>query len=177
MITNTHAVGTVHRGVIEWVKQNFPEAAMEWLLPVVAETWDGYLNDINGAHVTTEHAISAIDTATGGVRSLTSMIGKAGEVIGETLASVNDKVLNYIGFTSMNKNTVNGALDLTKTNLTDSRSFTEKLATALSNLPKTVTTYIDIVTRYRTEGSGAAAGASSSQSKSSGGQSKKQWYE
>jgi L-aminopeptidase/D-esterase-like protein len=66
MITNTHAVGTVHRGVIEWVKQNFPEAAMEWLLPVVAETWDGYLNDINGAHVTTEHAISAINTASGG---------------------------------------------------------------------------------------------------------------
>ena len=66
MITNTHAVGTVHRGVIEWVKENFPEAAMEWLLPVVAETWDGYLNDINGAHVTTEHAIAAIDSATGG---------------------------------------------------------------------------------------------------------------
>ena len=66
MITNTHAVGTVHRGVIEWVKQNFPEAAMEWLLPVVAETWDGYLNDINGAHVTTEHAIAAINSATGG---------------------------------------------------------------------------------------------------------------
>lgn len=66
MITNTHAVGTVHRGVIEWVKQNFPEAAMEWLLPVVAETWDGYLNDINGAHVTTEHAIAAIESATGG---------------------------------------------------------------------------------------------------------------
>jgi L-aminopeptidase/D-esterase-like protein len=39
---------------------------MEWLLPVVAETWDGYLNDINGAHVTTEHAIAAIDSATGG---------------------------------------------------------------------------------------------------------------
>ena len=66
MLTNTHAVGTVHRGVIEWVKQNNPEAAMEWLLPVVAETWDGYLNDINGPHVTTQHAISAIAGATGG---------------------------------------------------------------------------------------------------------------
>ncbi len=66
MITNTHAVGTVHRGVIEWVKQNQPEAAMEWLLPVVAETWDGYLNDINGPHVTTQHAITAIDSAAGG---------------------------------------------------------------------------------------------------------------
>ena len=66
MLTNTHAVGTVHRGVIEWVKQNNPQAAMEWLLPVVAETWDGYLNDINGPHVTTQHAITAIDSAKNG---------------------------------------------------------------------------------------------------------------
>ncbi len=66
MITNTHSVGTVHRGVIEWVKRNHPEAAMEWLLPVVAETWDGYLNDINGPHVTTEHAVLAIDSASSG---------------------------------------------------------------------------------------------------------------
>ena len=66
MLTNTHAVGTVHRGVIEWVKQNNPQAAMEWLLPVVAETWDGYLNDINGPHVTTQHAITAIDLAKNG---------------------------------------------------------------------------------------------------------------
>lgn len=63
MITNTHAVGTVHRGVIEWTKQNLPEAAIEWLLPVVAETWDGYLNDINGPHITTQHAIDAINNA------------------------------------------------------------------------------------------------------------------
>jgi L-aminopeptidase/D-esterase-like protein len=66
MLTNTHAVGTVHRGVIEWVKQNNPQSAMEWLLPVVAETWDGYLNDINGPHVTTQHAITAIDLAKNG---------------------------------------------------------------------------------------------------------------
>lgn len=66
MITNTHAVGTVHRGVIEWTKKHHPESAMEWLLPVVAETWDGYLNDINGAHVTTEHAVQAIEAATSG---------------------------------------------------------------------------------------------------------------
>ena len=66
MITNTHAVGTVHRGVIEWTKKHQPQAAMEWLLPVVAETWDGYLNDINGAHVTVEHAVQAIESATSG---------------------------------------------------------------------------------------------------------------
>jgi len=66
MITNTHAVGTVHRGVIEWTKKHHPEAAIEWLLPVVAETWDGYLNDINGPHVTTDHAIAAIESASTG---------------------------------------------------------------------------------------------------------------
>jgi len=66
MITNTHAVGTVHRGVIEWIKQAHPEMAIEWLLPVVAETWDGYLNDINGPHVTHQSAIDAIDSATSG---------------------------------------------------------------------------------------------------------------
>lgn len=66
MITNTHAVGTVHRGVIEWTKKHHPEAAMEWLLPVVAETWDGYLNDINGPHVKVEHAVQAIEAATSG---------------------------------------------------------------------------------------------------------------
>ncbi|NUR87917.1 MAG: S58 family peptidase, partial [Nonomuraea sp.] len=63
MITNTHAVGTVHRGVIDWVARERPELAAQWLLPVVAETWDGYLNDINGPHVLPEHAGAAIDAA------------------------------------------------------------------------------------------------------------------
>ena len=66
MITNTHAVGPIHRGVIDWVNQNKPELAAQWLLPVVAETWDGYLNDINGSHLHTAHAMEAIDSATGG---------------------------------------------------------------------------------------------------------------
>jgi D-aminopeptidase len=62
-LTNTHAVGTVHRGVIDWVVANQPELADAWLLPVVAETWDGYLNDINGSHVHPGHAAQAIDAA------------------------------------------------------------------------------------------------------------------
>jgi L-aminopeptidase/D-esterase-like protein len=66
MITNTHAVGTVHRGVIEWTARNRPAKAAEWLLPVVAETWDGYLNSINLASVTVDHAAQAIDAATTG---------------------------------------------------------------------------------------------------------------
>ncbi|MER7847364.1 P1 family peptidase [Kitasatospora sp. NPDC096077] len=66
MVTNTHAVGTVHRGVVDWTAAHRPDLARQWLLPVVAETWDGYLNDINGPHVRTEHAIAAIESAAGG---------------------------------------------------------------------------------------------------------------
>jgi len=66
LLTNTHSVGACHTGVVQWVGGNFPALAAEWLLPVVAETWDGYLNDINGQHVTAEHAHQAIDTATDG---------------------------------------------------------------------------------------------------------------
>ena len=51
-ITNTHAVGVAHAGIIAWTVRHHPEVAEAWLLPVAAETWDGYLNDINGHHVT-----------------------------------------------------------------------------------------------------------------------------
>jgi D-aminopeptidase len=64
MITNTHSVGIVHDAVIEWVvKQG---KAFDWSLPVVAETWDGGLNDINGFHVKKEHVFAAIETANAG---------------------------------------------------------------------------------------------------------------
>ncbi|HEY2101413.1 MAG TPA: P1 family peptidase [Pseudonocardia sp.] len=63
LITNTHAIGPVHRGVVDWALRERPRLADQWLLPVVAETWDGYLNDINGPHVRAEHAIAAIDAA------------------------------------------------------------------------------------------------------------------
>ena len=65
MITNTHSVGVVRDAVIAWkIKQRRPD--MEgyfWSLPVVAETWDGWLNDINGFHVKPEHAFHALDSA------------------------------------------------------------------------------------------------------------------
>ncbi len=68
MITNTHSVGVVRDAVIAWkVKRGQPD--MEgywWSLPVVAETWDGYLNDINGFHVKSDDALHALDTARGG---------------------------------------------------------------------------------------------------------------
>lgn len=64
LITNTHSVGPCHAGAVQWVARHRPDVARQWLLPVVAETWDGYLNDINGAHVTAAHAVAAIDAAT-----------------------------------------------------------------------------------------------------------------
>jgi L-aminopeptidase/D-esterase-like protein len=66
LVTSTHAVGPCHEGVIDWVGRTCPQVATEWLLPVVAETWDGYLNDINGRHVRPEHAGQALDAASGG---------------------------------------------------------------------------------------------------------------
>src|SRR6202041_1733283 len=68
MITNTHSVGVVRDAVIVWkVKHGTPD--MEgyfWSLPVVAETWDGWLNDINGFHVHPEDAWHALDVAHAG---------------------------------------------------------------------------------------------------------------
>lgn len=78
LITNTHAVGACHSGAIEWVVRNHPKLAEAWLLPVVAETWDGYLNDINGAHVKPEHAIRAIDAARSGAIEEGSVGGGTG---------------------------------------------------------------------------------------------------
>ena len=66
MLTNTHAVGTIHRGVIDWMAKHRPDRAAEWLLPVVAETWDGYLNSINEPSIVTAHAGEAIDRARSG---------------------------------------------------------------------------------------------------------------
>src|SRR6266576_2782770 len=64
MITNTHSVGVVRDAVIEWlVRKGFE---FDWSLPIVAETWDGSLNDINGFHVTKQHAFAALDSARGG---------------------------------------------------------------------------------------------------------------
>ncbi|MFC4051818.1 P1 family peptidase [Actinomadura syzygii] len=62
LVTNTHAVGACHRGAIDWTRREHPEHR-EWMLPVVAETWDGYLNDVGGDHVRPEHAVAAIDAA------------------------------------------------------------------------------------------------------------------
>jgi D-aminopeptidase len=68
MITNTHSVGVVRDAVISWRLAHGPPDARGywWSLPVVAETWDGWLNDINGFHVKPEHAFHALNSAHSG---------------------------------------------------------------------------------------------------------------
>jgi L-aminopeptidase/D-esterase-like protein len=70
MITNTHSVGVVHDAVIEWMSgQKERDASIgevHWSLPVVAETYDGRLNDINGFHVKRRHAFEALESAASG---------------------------------------------------------------------------------------------------------------
>jgi L-aminopeptidase/D-esterase-like protein len=65
LLTNTHAVGACHRGTIDWVVTRRPDS-VGWLLPVVAETWDGYLNDVNADSVQPGHAVQTIDAAAPG---------------------------------------------------------------------------------------------------------------
>ena len=69
MITNTHSVGRVHQAAVKWIIDTYPgHWGSEHLgaMPVVAETYDGTLNDINGLHVTEAHAREALDQATDG---------------------------------------------------------------------------------------------------------------
>ena len=85
MITNTHSVGVVRDAVIAWkVKRGEPDVENYWWsLPVVAETWDGWLNDINGFHVKPEHVFHALDTAHGGPVEEGSVGGGTGMVCNE----------------------------------------------------------------------------------------------
>ena len=69
MITNTHAVGAVHHGAVAWMIDHYADwfrSEHAWAMPVVAETYDGVLNDITRLAVTPEHARAALDAAAGG---------------------------------------------------------------------------------------------------------------
>jgi len=66
MITNTSSVGVVRDAVIAWQLRQFNKTMQPWGLPVVAETWDGWLNDISGFHVKQRHAFDALDNAKSG---------------------------------------------------------------------------------------------------------------
>jgi D-aminopeptidase len=85
MITNTHSVGTVRDAVIAWrLKHGGPDKeGYSWSLPVVAETWDGYLNDANGFHVKPEDAFIALDNAQGGPVEEGSVGGGTGMICNE----------------------------------------------------------------------------------------------
>ena len=80
VITNTHSVGVARDAVIAWqVKQGTGSQTL-WSLPVVAETWDGWLNDINGFHVRPEDVWHALDTAHGGAIEEGSVGGGTGMI-------------------------------------------------------------------------------------------------
>lgn len=68
-ITNTHSIGAAHHGAVQWMIETYGDLWRDnhlWAMPVVAETYDGVLNDINGLHVTPAHALDALRAATGG---------------------------------------------------------------------------------------------------------------
>ena len=67
LITNTHSVGVAHRACVEWLARRTPTIGREhFVIPVVAETFDGFLNDGAAQHVTEEHVFAALDSATEG---------------------------------------------------------------------------------------------------------------
>ncbi len=82
MITNTHSVGVVRDAVIQWrvAKGSADGSGYWWSLPVVGETWDGWLNDTNGFHVKPEHAIHALESAAGGAVAEGSVGGGTGMI-------------------------------------------------------------------------------------------------
>jgi D-aminopeptidase len=70
LITNTHSVGIAHHAAVRWMLDRHATTYggddLLWVMPVVAETYDGLLNGINGQHVTTEHVLAALDGAASG---------------------------------------------------------------------------------------------------------------
>ena len=105
MITNTHSVGVVRDAVIAWRVKKAPpdESGYEWSLPVVAETYDGDLNDINGFHVKPEDAWHALDTAHGGAVEEGNVGGGTGMICNEFKGGIgtSSRVLDakYGGYT------------------------------------------------------------------------------
>ena len=82
IITNTHSVGVARDAVIAWrIKQGAADkTGYWWSLPVVGETWDGWLNDINGFHVKPEDVWHALESAHGGAIEEGSVGGGTGMI-------------------------------------------------------------------------------------------------
>ena len=69
LITNTHGVGAAHHGATRWMIDHYADYFRNehaWAMPVVAETYDGVLNDINALHVSSDHAIAALNARRSG---------------------------------------------------------------------------------------------------------------
>jgi D-aminopeptidase len=80
-ITNTHSVGMVHHAVTGWMSNQYPADFIDahaWAMPVVAETYDGPANDINGRHITEQHVLDALNSASGGLPAEGNVGGGAG---------------------------------------------------------------------------------------------------
>lgn len=80
-ITNTHSVGVVHHATVRWMLNTYAAQFNEhhlWAMPVVAETYDGLLNDINGQHVKERHALKALQSAKTGALSEGNVGGGTG---------------------------------------------------------------------------------------------------
>src|SRR5438876_5939533 len=82
VITNTHSVGIARDAVINWRVKQAPadKTGYWWSLPVVAETWDGWLNDVNGFHVKPEDVWNALESAHGGAIEEGSVGGGTGMI-------------------------------------------------------------------------------------------------
>src|SRR5436190_1655183 len=82
IVTNTHSVGVARDAVIAWRAKHgaADKTGYWWSLPVVAETWDGWLNDINGFHVKPEDVWHALDSAHGGELEEGSVGGGTGMI-------------------------------------------------------------------------------------------------
>src|SRR5207248_2528897 len=82
VITNTHSVGVARDAVIAWrIKHGAADASgYWWSLPLVAETWDGWLNDTNGFHVKPDDVFHALDSAHGGAIEVGSVGGGTGMI-------------------------------------------------------------------------------------------------
>jgi D-aminopeptidase len=102
MITNTSSVGLVRDATLAWQQRQTGKTLQPWGLPVVAETWDGWLNDINGFHVKPEHVFAALDNAKVGPVAEGNVGGGTGMVcfefkggIGTASRKLNDRQGGY----------------------------------------------------------------------------------
>ena len=82
MITNTHSVGMAHHATVKWMVRHPAYSAVDgpWLLPIVAETCDALLNDINGLHVGEADVVAALEAAEGGALAEGNVGGGTGMV-------------------------------------------------------------------------------------------------